>query len=66
MNQNTIDYPSLETTDRDPAFKPAKLRYDLIVRARQDIRAGRYDDDARIEELLAGCMDRILGDTQQA
>ncbi|MEM6257970.1 MAG: hypothetical protein AAF711_15830 [Planctomycetota bacterium] len=66
MNQNTIDYPGFEATDQCPAPRAAKIRYDLIVRARQDIREGLYDDDARIQEMLAGCMDRIVADTQQA
>ncbi|MEM9108954.1 MAG: hypothetical protein AAGC72_02920 [Planctomycetota bacterium] len=66
MNQNTIDYPGFEATDQGPAPRAAKIRYDLIVQARQDIREGLYDDDARIQEMLAGCMDRIVADTQQA
>ena len=65
MSQTTMDCQGQETVDSD-AVASARMRYDLIVRARQEIRAGLYDDDARIEQMLAGCMDAIVDDTQSA
>ncbi|MEO0475082.1 MAG: hypothetical protein AAF085_03800 [Planctomycetota bacterium] len=66
MSQNTIDCPNPETFDQGSAVEPTKMRYDVILRARRDIREGLYDDDAKVESLLAGCMDRIVGDTQES
>jgi hypothetical protein len=64
MSQNTIDCPSSELHDSDSGFESTRLRYDLVVRARQAILSGRYDNDAAIEQMLVDCVDDIVEDVR--
>lgn len=66
MTQNLIDCPSPETFENTQASELVRMRYDLIVRARREISAGRYDRDAEVDRMLDTCMDRLLSDVQSA
>lgn len=66
MSQNTIDCHSPKLHDSDSGFESTRLRYDLVVRARQAILNGRYDNDAAIEQMLVGCVDDIVEDVRDA
>jgi len=66
MSPQTIDCPASETIDTPQADETARMRYDRIVRARRDIRAGRYDNDAEIDRMLDACLGRIANDAHAA
>lgn len=64
MSQQTIDCPAVDSTSHAAASEPERMRYDLIVRARREIRAGRYDTPAAMDRMLDLCMDRIVEDVR--
>ena len=66
MSLHTIDCPASEAIETTAHAEPARMRYDLIVRARREIREGRYDNGAEIDRMLDECMDRIADDVQTA
>lgn len=66
MSQSTIDCSTAETIDQAQAGHAMQARYDVIVRARQAIRAGRYDSDQSVNKMLDQCMGRIVADAQRS
>ena len=66
MSVHTIDQPATDAPGSSKPTESASMRYDKIVRARRDIRAGRYDDDAFVDQLLDQCMGRIAEDAAWA
>ena len=62
MSLHTMDCPASDTLDTMSAVDTTRMRYDLIVRARREIREGRYDNDAEVERMLDACMDQIAQD----
>lgn len=66
MSQSAMDYSAAETIDQVQAGDATKARYDVIVRARQAIRAGRYDSEQSVDMMLDQCMGRIVADAHRS
>ena len=66
MSQKLLEQPTPETSEPSQQTTPAKMRYDLIVRCRQAIREGRYDQDASIDQMLERCLDGLALDARSA
>ena len=62
MPPHTIDCPDTDAADPAHESQPTNMRYDMIVRARKEIRAGLYENEAYVDHLLDCCVDRIASD----
>ena len=66
MSVQLMDCSAFDTTDHPQMEDASRTRYDLIVRARQKIRDGHYNNDAVVGRLIDQCMDRIAEDLRTA
>ena len=66
MSVLVMDCSAFETSDQTQSEDTSRMRYDLIVHARQKIRDGHYDNDAVVGRLLDLCMEHIVEDTHNA
>ena len=66
MPQKLLEQPSSQTPEPVQKPTPAGMRYDLIVRCRQAIHEGRYDQDESIDQMLEHCLDDLAFDARSA